>query len=347
MKRVFLLVVVPALLVALGFAQTPAASVNTDQTIKGCLGGSDGTYTVVEDGTGHIFKISAASVDFKQHLGHDVTLIGHKASGASSAAVDNSFVVTELNMISEHCAVAAAAPIAATGTRAETIATPDAAAAAAGTIITPAETSVTPAADPASPAATVNTPAETAVVPDVAATPSAGTAVIAEAAVTPPSETTVTPAASAPAAAASTPWDKPAADTADPTRLPDRSRRRSATPDATAITPPVTDNTPAETASAPDAAAASPAVTPSTPSATAGIPDAAATTPAVPARRGALGLLIALAVLVIVIGTLVPFISRWRKQKSLERTGAPNLSFTREASSDEVKSDQPAPRKAA
>ena len=102
MKRVFLLVVVPALLVALGFAQTPAASVNTDQTIKGCLGGSDGNYTVVEDGTGHIFKISAASVDFKQHLGHDVTLIGHKASGASSAAVDNSYVVTELNMISEH-----------------------------------------------------------------------------------------------------------------------------------------------------------------------------------------------------------------------------------------------------
>jgi hypothetical protein len=119
MKRALLLIVAPALLVALGFAQTPAASVNTDQTIKGCLAGSDGNYTVVEDGTGHIFKISAASVDFKQHLGHDVTLIGHKASGASSAAVDNSFVVTELNMISEHCAVAAAAPIATVTTPAD------------------------------------------------------------------------------------------------------------------------------------------------------------------------------------------------------------------------------------
>src|ERR1035441_10163456 len=32
MKRVFLLIVVPVLLVALGFAQTPAASTNTDQT---------------------------------------------------------------------------------------------------------------------------------------------------------------------------------------------------------------------------------------------------------------------------------------------------------------------------
>jgi hypothetical protein len=346
MKRALLLIVAPALLVALGFAQTPAASVNTDQTIKGCLGGSDGNYTVVEDGTGHIFKISAASVDFKQHLGHDVTLIGHKASGASSAAADNSFVVTELNMISEHCTAAAAAPTAATGTPAETIATPDAAAAAAATVITPAETSV-PDADATSPAAAVSTPAETAVKPDVAATPPAETVVVADAAVSPPSETTVTADASAPAAAASTPWDKPAADAADPTRLQARNKRRSATPDATAITPAVTDNTPAETASAPDAAAASPAATASTPAETAGTPETAVTTPAAPARRGALLLLIALAILVIVIGTLVPFLSKWRKQRSLEQTGAPNLSFIREASSDEDKSDQPGPRKAA
>jgi hypothetical protein len=57
--------------------------------------------------------------------------------------------------------------------------------------------------------------------------------------------------------------------------------------------------------------------------------------------------LIAFAVLVIVIGTMVPFLSRWRKRKSLERTGAPNLSFTREASSDQGKSDSQEPRKAA
>jgi hypothetical protein len=57
--------------------------------------------------------------------------------------------------------------------------------------------------------------------------------------------------------------------------------------------------------------------------------------------------LIAFAVLVIVIGTMVPFLNRWRKRKSLERTGAPNLSFTREASSDQGKSDSQEPRKAA
>ena len=110
MKRAFLLMVVPALLVALGFAQTPAASINTDQTkIKGCLAGSDGNYTVVEDNTGHIYKITTSSADLKPHVGHDVALIGHKASGASSAAGDNGFAVTELNMISEHCAAAARA----------------------------------------------------------------------------------------------------------------------------------------------------------------------------------------------------------------------------------------------
>ena len=47
MKRVFLLMFVSALLVTLGFAQTPVAGSNTDlANVKGCLGGSDGNYTV-------------------------------------------------------------------------------------------------------------------------------------------------------------------------------------------------------------------------------------------------------------------------------------------------------------
>jgi hypothetical protein len=276
MKKAFLLIVVPALLVALGFAQTPTASINTDQTIKGCLAGSDGNYTVVEDNTGHTFKITTNSVDFKQHLGHDVTLIGRTTSGASSGAGDNSFAVTELNMISEHCA-AAAAPAVTVGTSAETTVTPDAAAAVpvATSIATVAETAITPAVDAAAPAETVAAPAETA---------------------------------SAPTAAA-----------ADPTRLPATSRRLSATPDPAAATPAAPVSTSSQTAVTPDAA----------------------TTPAAPARHGALWLLIAFAVLVIVLGTLVPFFGRWRKQKMLKRTGAPNLSFTREASSDQDKPEQP------
>ena len=126
MKRIFLLIVVPALLVAMGFAQTPATSGNTDQiNIKGCLGGSDGNYTVAEDNTGKIFKITTSSADLKPHVGHDVNLIGHKAGTA-----ENSVAVTEVNMISEHCNAAAAAPAASASAPSETISTPPAAAAA-------------------------------------------------------------------------------------------------------------------------------------------------------------------------------------------------------------------------
>src|ERR1700688_140429 len=144
MKRVFvLLMVIPALLVTLSLAQTPAPSVNTDQTnIKGCLGGSDGNYTVVQDNTGRIFKITTSTVDLKPHVGHDVTLIGQKASGVSSAAADNSFAVTQMSMISEHCAAA----VAAAGTApAATVSAPP------GTTVTPAATA--PAAAPAATAA--------------------------------------------------------------------------------------------------------------------------------------------------------------------------------------------------
>ena len=100
--------IVSGLLVTLGLAQTPDAGSNTDQAniVKGCLGGSDGNYTVAEDGLRQSLR-SPAAVD-PANLGHDVNLIGHKASGAaSSGAADNSFAVTELNMISDHCAAAA------------------------------------------------------------------------------------------------------------------------------------------------------------------------------------------------------------------------------------------------
>src|SRR6202521_1824994 len=148
MKRVFLLIVIPALLVALGLAQTPAASINTDQTnIKGCLGGSDGNYTIAQDNTGHIFKVTTSSVDLKPHLGHDVTLIGHKASGAaSSGAADNSFAVTELSMISDHCAAAAVAPVATASPSSETVIPPAAAATTPAATTSPSTETVSPPA---------------------------------------------------------------------------------------------------------------------------------------------------------------------------------------------------------
>jgi hypothetical protein len=326
MKRALLLIVAPILLAALAFAQTPA-SITPDQTtsIKGCLGGSEGNYTVMQDNTGHIFKIATSGVDLKPHLGHDVTLITHKATGVGPSA-DNSVVVTELNMISEHCAEAAGGPVATVSTPSETAITPPEAAAPAATV---AEAAVTPAEAATAPAPATSPVAEAVVTPPAAVTPPAETVVIPPAVAAPPVETVVTPSESV---------GTPAA----------RPRRQLAAPTAATATPGVTAKSSAEPVGTPAAATSTPLATPSAVSEPVTTPATDATSPAAPAKtRGALWLLIAFAVFLIVLGIMVPSINRWRKQKSLEQTGAPNLSFTRDARSDPDKSDVQGPRKAA
>src|ERR1700722_9677455 len=216
MKKVFLLMVVSGLLVTLGFAQTPVPDTNAGQAnVKGCLGGSDGNFTVAEDGTLQIFKITTSGVDLTPHLGHDVNLIGHKASGAtSSGTAENSFAVTELSMISDHCAAAAVAPPAtASSPSSETVSPPPSAASAAATVSPSAET-VSPPAAATTPAATVSPSSATVSPPAAATTPAA--------AVSPSSETVSPPAAATTAAAAvsrsSATVSTPPADAAQPPR---------------------------------------------------------------------------------------------------------------------------------
>jgi len=363
MKK-FLLMVASALLVVSGFAQTPAAANNTDQaSIKGCLGGSDGNYTVAEDGTSQILKITTSSVDLKLHLGQDVSLIGRKTSGiASSGAADNGFAVTELNVISEHCAATAVAT-AATAVPPATTVSPSpgttviapAAAAAASTSAPAGPSSATaskPAADAAVPAvtaspssATASAPAVDTAVPAATVNPSSTTAsaptvdaVVADATVSPSPEIVSTPTVDAAV---------PAVNATHATRPSAHPRTHSATPTATAAAPSETAK-PSETVipTAADTATAAPAG-PS--SETAGTPVAAVAIPTATHKGGSLWLMILLVVLVIALTTLAPFLVRWRKRKVLERTDAPNLSLTHEVTSDEVSSghDKPEPRKAA
>jgi hypothetical protein len=341
MKKALLLIVVPALLAALAFAQTPAAGSNTDQTnIKGCLGGADGNYTVAEDNTGHVFKISASSVDLKPHVGHDVTLIGQRASAAGSAADTNSFAVTEVNMISEHCAAAAAAPAESAAAPAASSATPTGNAGAPSAAAAPAA---------AAPAATVSTPAETSAAPAPVTTEPVATVTPAETAVTPVTPVAPAPAAAEPAASMSAPAEiastppaasvhaKPASAGRRPSATPAAAATKAAAP-AAATTSSEADSTPA--------AAATPPVATTSPD-TASAPAAGATTPAKPVKTGSFAIFIAFAALVILLGILAPFLRRWRKRKMLEGTDAPNLSFTHDAKSDEEKSDPPVIRKAA
>jgi hypothetical protein len=316
MKRASLWMIVSALLVALGFAQSPAPSTKTAQTdIKGCLGGSAADYTVLEDNTGRTFKITTSSVDLKPHLGHGVTLIGHKASEASSAAPDNNFAVTEVNIISEQCAAAATASTAAS----------------AVTAGTPSGTASIPAPATTAPAATADTVAETAVAPVVAS------AAVTAVATTAPAATVSMPAATVVQAAAPT--------TQTASRLA-HSRSQTTAP-AADTKPDVTVSSPAETVNTPAVAATAPAATDRTSAETVSTRVEVAPEPTAPARGGSVWLLVAFAVVVIVLGTMSPLISRWRKRRLLERTDAPNLSLTPDGISEPAKTEHPAPVKAA
>ena len=331
MKRAFLLMVVSALLVMLGFAQTPDTGSNMDPAnVKGCLGGSDGNYTVAEDGTRQIFKITTSSVDLKPHLGHDVTLIGHKAGGAAnSGAPDNSFAVTELTMISEHCAAAAAAPVAP---------------------VTPSsEGVIAPAADAVAPSATVATPADATPPPAATVSPSSETVVAPAVDATTPSPLVSTRAVDAPAptpvvSPSSAIVSTPAAATAHATRMAAHPGKQSATLAAATIAPAVAASPSTEPISPPTVDAATPAATATPPAEAVTTPAAPATTPTVAHGSGSLWLLISFVVLVIVLGTMAPLVSRWRKRKILERTGKQNLSFTNKTTSDQGK---PEPRRVA
>jgi hypothetical protein len=329
MKRIFLLIVIPALLIARGFAQTPAASGNTDQVnITGCLGGSDGGYTVAEDNTGKIFKITT-SADLKAYVGQDVKLTGSKAG-----ATENSLAVTEVNMISEHCITAAAAPAATHSTTAETIGTPATAVAATAA---------------ASPAATVSTTPETVVTPPAttavtdATAPAAATAPVAAPAstVSTPAETvSATPAiaaAPAPAPTISTPSAAAAVHRTRPSDQPQKPAAKIAAP-----------SVPASTASTSFADATAPAAHVDSPSEAANSPASPAAAPAKKTSTGRTTLmLISIVVVVLLIGTTVPLCNRWRKQRLLDRTSSQNLSFTHKASSDPGSSGTTGGRKAA
>jgi hypothetical protein len=125
MKNILLLTLVPVLIATWGFGQAASSKTTTTATtteqasIKGCLAGSAGNYTVKQDGTPQSFKITTSAVNLKPHLGHDVELTGKRVSAPGFGVTDSTLAVTALTMISDHCATAAAsAPAAADPTTA-------------------------------------------------------------------------------------------------------------------------------------------------------------------------------------------------------------------------------------
>jgi hypothetical protein len=199
MKNLFLLIVAPVLLVTLGVAQTPPPSSTTDQPgVKGCLAGTDGNYTVAEDGTTQIYKVTSSTVDLKPHVGHDIEVTGQKTNATSSGPADNSVVVTAVNMISDHCATpAASASPAAAVVPAVADTTPPATTSTPVAADTTTATASAPVATDATPAATVSTPVATPAV--TVSTPVAADPPPTAAASTPVADPTPAPTASEPA----------------------------------------------------------------------------------------------------------------------------------------------------
>jgi hypothetical protein len=172
MKKTMLFFAVPVALLSLGIAQAPAplAMTNTATSIKGCLGGSEGAYSVAQDGSTQTLKITSSSVDLKAHVGHQVELTGQKSSAPVFGAPET-VSVTGVSMISEHCPVTAAiAPTPADPTTA-TLTTPAVASAAPVAAAPAASAPVTsaPAATTPPEPAVAATPAETADAPVVMA----------------------------------------------------------------------------------------------------------------------------------------------------------------------------------
>ena len=363
MKKVLLFVVVSAAVVALGFAQTPDASSNTDQVnIQGCLGGSDGNYTVAEDGSGQIFKITTSTVDLTSNIAHRVKLIGHKATEAGVSA-DN-FVVTELNMISENCAAAAGALNASVSPASDTVIAPAATGGPSSTPATPPSVGATAAASTVNPSsAPVTTPAAGASQPSAVASPSSAPistpamevaatanpapapAPIASPAVEAAQPSTTVSPSSEPITPPTVDAGGTAADTTHPTRPSAHPRKQAATQAASVTEPAAAVSPSPETVNPPAADADTHAATASPSPETANPAGAAsATSTATTHKSELLWLLILFGVLVIGLGTLVPLLGRWRKRRLLERTGTQNLSFTNEAIPNE---DKPEPRKVA
>ncbi len=102
MKKIFYCLSLGAMCASLALAQDTAtapsaASVDSNSSsnvnananagsIQGCLSGSDGNYTLTQDGTNTTFNVAGSDSLLKNHVGHEVALTGQVTSGAGDSA---------------------------------------------------------------------------------------------------------------------------------------------------------------------------------------------------------------------------------------------------------------------
>jgi hypothetical protein len=91
-------------------------------TVRGCLGGTDGGYTLTQDQSGTLFRLVGNDDQLKSHMGQEVLVTGQlpHAAPAPSAAGENGssgsstsgnvIQVSDVRVVSKTCASGNAAP---------------------------------------------------------------------------------------------------------------------------------------------------------------------------------------------------------------------------------------------
>jgi hypothetical protein len=127
MRKVFFTLSLGVLCSAFALAQdtattgqpaTPTDSSSSPSSVQGCLNGSNGNYTLTQDGTGTTYKLMGYESQLKKHVGHEVAITGqasgNAATGDSAAGQGqaqppsdnsngNAIQVTNVKMISKQC----------------------------------------------------------------------------------------------------------------------------------------------------------------------------------------------------------------------------------------------------
>src|SRR3954469_2528205 len=118
MKKVISISAILLLAAAVGLAQqqypsTPGAPGEGQSIIRGCLSGSAGNFTLTQEQTGSIFKLSGREDVLKQHANHLVQINGHQdqSNASTNTSSDNSgaassqptFIVSDVQMVADNC----------------------------------------------------------------------------------------------------------------------------------------------------------------------------------------------------------------------------------------------------
>ncbi len=71
-----------------GSSQATAESAGGQQMIKGCLSGSDGSYTLT-DNNGQSYRLTGDTAKLSDHVGHEMKVTGNVSSASASTSGEN------------------------------------------------------------------------------------------------------------------------------------------------------------------------------------------------------------------------------------------------------------------